>query len=98
MVNQLMRIFKESWAENGDYISIQYAGTDSTSTNVTLNGKEGFSGMIKHSMVSLTRFYIGNFSDEFKQKCIDYLLQRKSYNNTTIRATGKLNFNFLRNR
>ena len=36
-----MKIFKEFWSENGDYMSYQYAGTPSTSTNVTMNGNEG---------------------------------------------------------
>lgn len=32
-------ILKEMWAENGDVISRQYAGTSSTITSVTKTGK-----------------------------------------------------------
>jgi hypothetical protein len=72
-----LRFFKESWSENGDFISIQYAGTASTSTNVTLNGNEGgLMAIFQHKMVSLSRYYIGNFYDESKQKAIEYFLQR----------------------
>ncbi len=72
----LMKVFKEFWAENGDFISIQYAGTESTSTKVTLNGKKGIMGMLSHANVSINRFFQGTFSDEFKQLCIDLFLQQ----------------------
>lgn len=72
--HNLMRIFKEFWADNGDYISIQYAGTESTSTNVTLNGKKGIKGGFMHMNITINRFFIGTFQDEFKQNCIDIFL------------------------
>ena len=39
-------VFKNMWAENGDMISKQYAGTSSTITSVTKTGKQGFMGKI----------------------------------------------------
>jgi hypothetical protein len=69
-----MDAFKELWADNGDYISIQYAGTASTITTVTKNGKHGFLGLFQHGLVSITRFYQGSFEDNFKQKCCDVFL------------------------
>ena len=39
-------ILKGMWAENGDYLSKQYAGTSSTITSVTKTGKQGFFGKI----------------------------------------------------
>ena len=71
-----MDAFKELWADNGDYISIQYAGTASTITTVTKNGKHGFLGLFQHGLVSITRFYQGSFEDNFKQKCFDLFLNR----------------------
>ena len=68
--------FKELWADNADFISIQYAGTASTSTTLTKNGKNGIMGLFQNSLVSITRFYQGSFEDNFKQKCIDLLLQK----------------------
>jgi hypothetical protein len=69
-----MDAFKELWCDNGDYISIQYAGTASTITTVTKNGKHGFFGLFQHGLVSITRFYQGSFEDNFKQKCFDVFL------------------------
>ena len=39
-------IAKNMWADNGDIISKQYAGTGSTITSVTKTGKQGFLGKI----------------------------------------------------
>ena len=39
-------VMKNMWAENGDMISKQYAGTSSTITSVTKTGKQGFMGKI----------------------------------------------------
>jgi hypothetical protein len=72
----IMEAFKDLWADNGDYISIQYAGTASTITTVTKNGKHGFLGLFQHGFVSISRFYQGSFEDSFKQKCFDLFLQK----------------------
>jgi hypothetical protein len=66
--------FKDIWADNGDYISIQYTGTGSTHTSVTKNGKEGVLGKIQHGLVSINRFYQGSYEDNFKQKCFEIVL------------------------
>jgi hypothetical protein len=39
-------VVKNMWADNGDIISKQYAGTGSTITSVTKTGKQGFMGKI----------------------------------------------------
>jgi hypothetical protein len=74
-----MDAFKELWADNGDYISVQYAGTASTITTVTKNGKHGFLGLFQHGLVSITRFYQGSFEDNFKQKCFDIFLCKNQH-------------------
>ncbi len=73
-----MEAFKEIWADNGDFISIQYAGTASTISTVTKTGKHGFFGFFQHVGVSLTRFYQGSFEDNFKQKCFDIFLNKNT--------------------
>jgi hypothetical protein len=75
-IHPLLSSFKDLWSENGDSISFQYAGTASCITSVTKNGKHGFLGFFQHGLVSIKRFYQGNFDDGFKQKCIDSLLQK----------------------
>lgn len=75
-VHSLIESFKDIWSENGDSISFQYAGSASCITSVTKNGKFGVFGLFQHGLVSITRFYQGNFEDSFKQKCINLLLQK----------------------
>ena len=74
--NHFKEIFKDLWAENGDKISIQYAGTASTITTVTKTGGHGLMGLINHGIATVSRLYQGNFEDKFKQECIDILLQK----------------------
>lgn len=66
--------FKNIWADNGDYISILYAGTGSTISNVTRSGKAGFLNMLDHGLKSIERFYVNNFEDHLKQEAIDLIL------------------------
>ena len=72
---------KNIWAENGDIISNQYAGTESTIITFTKPGDHTFTGFIKHSIATVTRFYQGSFKDAFKQECIDTFLQKYINNN-----------------
>lgn len=88
-MHPLMQAFKNHWADNGDLISIQYAGTASCITTVTKKGKHGIMGLFHHGLVSLTRIYQGNFEDGFKQKCIDILLNRQLHENFLGITTDK---------
>ena len=74
--NDFKEKFKDIWAENGDKISIQYAGTASTITTVTKTGGHGIKGLIQHGLATVNRIYQGNFGDDFKQECIDIFLQK----------------------
>ena len=49
---------------NGDYISIQYAGTCSTITEVTKTSKQSLGGRISHGMVTIKRFYKNTLSSK----------------------------------
>ena len=74
--NQFKENFKNLWAENGDKLSIQYAGTSSTITTVTKTGGHSLMGFLQHGLATVSRLYQGNFEDNFKQECIDTLLQK----------------------
>ena len=74
--NKFKESFKDIWAENGDQISIQYAGTASTITTVTKTGGHNLMGMIQHGIATVSRIYQGSFEDYFKQECIDTFLQK----------------------
>ncbi len=68
--------FRLLWSDNGNNLSVQYSGTESTTSGITKDGKEGFLGAISSGLKSVNRFFINNFGDDFKQQCIDVLLGR----------------------
>ena len=83
--NTLKEKFKDIWADNGDKISVQYAGTASTITTVTKTGGHSIMGFIQHGIATVTRLYQGNFEDNFKQQCIDLFLQKGISENFNIK-------------
>ena len=91
--NKFKEKFKDIWAENGDEISIQYAGTPSTITTVAKTGGHSWLGLIQHGIATVTRLYQGNFEDDFKQECIDVLLQKGVLNEEHINP--EINFKLL---
>jgi hypothetical protein len=68
-----MKSIRAMWAKNGDELSKQYAGTGSTSTEVTMNEKTSVKGKIVHKMTSIERFFKNNIKsgDDFRQVSID---------------------------
>lgn len=68
--------FKALWKNNGDFLSIQYTGTESTSAGLINGEKEGILDAMNFMITSVERFVVNNFKDDFKQKCIDLLLGR----------------------
>jgi len=66
--------FRSLWSANGNYLSIQYSGAESTTSSLTKEGKGGVLHSISSGINSVNRFIKNNFSDDLKQKCIDCLL------------------------
>ena len=48
---------KNIWADNGDYLSLQYTGTGSTHSDAIRTGKRDINGMLSHGKKTLFRFY-----------------------------------------
>lgn len=71
---QFESVFKAVWADNADLISLQYSGTGALKTDFTRTGKRTKSGMLQDGVNSLTRYYLNNFADGFRQDGIDLLL------------------------
>jgi len=69
-------ILKNMWAENGDTISKQYAGTGSTITSVTKTGKQGIMGKIDQMRKGVERFLVNNMEDGLKHECIKLLINK----------------------
>ncbi|KAJ2492244.1 hypothetical protein IWW37_001556 [Coemansia sp. RSA 2050] len=62
------------WANNGDYISRQYAGTMAMKGDFTRTGKRNFSGLMNDASYSLARLWISTFRDYFSQSVLDFAL------------------------
>jgi hypothetical protein len=58
----------------GDYLSRQYAGTDSTISRVSRDGKEGFMGKMAHNSASVKRFFMNTFNENPMQHAIEVVL------------------------
>lgn len=67
--------FQQLWANNGDVISRQYAGTVALKGDFTRTGERKFSGMMKDGMNSANRYYL-RFKDSYRQASIDLMLGR----------------------
>lgn len=66
--------FNTLWADNGDAISKQYAGTAALKGDFTRTRKRNWTGALSDFSLSLNRYYNNIFGDYFLQTCIDYYL------------------------
>ncbi|KAM7363819.1 phosphatidylinositide phosphatase spermathreecae isoform 2-T2 [Cochliomyia hominivorax] len=71
---QLKNPFMILWANNGDIISRQYAGTNALKGDYTRTGERKISGMMKDGMNSANRYYLARFKDSYRQATIDLML------------------------
>ncbi|XP_047035991.1 phosphatidylinositide phosphatase SAC2 isoform X2 [Helicoverpa zea] len=70
----LRQAFLTMWADNGDVISRQYAGTKALKGDYTRTGERKFTGLMKDGVASANRFIIRHFNDAITQCAIDILL------------------------
>ncbi|KAF2011185.1 hypothetical protein BU24DRAFT_427397 [Aaosphaeria arxii CBS 175.79] len=68
--------FNNLWADNGDAISRQYAGTAALKGDFTRTRKRQITGALTDFGLTLTRYYNNIVNDYFAQAVIDYLLGR----------------------
>lgn len=66
--------FNTLWADNGDAISRQYAGTAALKGDYTRTRKRTLPGAISDFSLTLGRYYNNIFSDYFLQTTIDFIL------------------------
>ena len=67
---ELHQTFRDMWADNGDFLSKQYAGTGALKADFTRTGKRTTYGLARDGINSLTRYYLNNFQDGFRQVII----------------------------
>lgn len=68
--------FRTLWAEHGDEISLEYAGTYALKGDLVRYGKQTFGGLIKDGMSALSRYYLNNFHDGLRQDAADLISGR----------------------
>ncbi|ESN98354.1 hypothetical protein HELRODRAFT_193055 [Helobdella robusta] len=69
-------LYQQMWANNGDVISRQYAGTAALKGDYTRTGERKFTGMMRDGVNSANRYYINRVRDIYKQATVD-LMQGK---------------------
>ncbi|KAH9843189.1 SacI homology domain-containing protein [Rhodofomes roseus] len=71
-------VFNDAWANNGDAISREYAGTSALKGDYTRTGKRDLTGMLNDGVNSLARMYASTFADWFSQAVIDFMLGNRT--------------------
>nr|CAH7731652.1 unnamed protein product [Callosobruchus chinensis] len=74
MPENIKNTFQLLWANNGDTISKQYAGTNALKGDYTRTGERKFTGIMKDGMNSANRYYLSRFKDSTRQGTIDLML------------------------
>uniref|UniRef100_A0A8R1DEZ9 SAC domain-containing protein n=1 Tax=Caenorhabditis japonica TaxID=281687 RepID=A0A8R1DEZ9_CAEJA len=67
----LVQTLQTMWADNGDAISTQYAGTAALKGDVTRNGERKLAGIMKDGYNSASRYYLTHTRDAQRQKAIN---------------------------
>jgi hypothetical protein len=76
-------IRRNVWADNGDAISVQYSGTGALKNDFTRTGKRTKAGLVRDGVNSVTRYWLNNFRDGWRQDSLDLLL-----GNVTVASAG----------
>ncbi|EMR08639.1 hypothetical protein PNEG_03115 [Pneumocystis murina B123] len=67
-------LFRNMWADNGDFISISYSGTGALKTDFTRTGKRTKRGEFRDLINSIIRYFQNNFTDGSRQDSFDLFL------------------------
>ncbi|XP_050143361.1 phosphoinositide phosphatase SAC8 [Malus sylvestris] len=86
--------FRALWAEQGDEISLEYAGTYALKGDLVRYGKQTFGGIIKDGMSALSRYYLNNFQDGIRQDAMDLISGRYTVRRDTSPFRAE-SFSFL---
>lgn len=73
MFGEDFETFKTLWVEQGDEISLEYAGTHALKRDLVRFGKQTMAGLIKDGLSALSRYYYNNFQDGVRQDAIDLI-------------------------
>ncbi|PAV65221.1 hypothetical protein WR25_20741 isoform A [Diploscapter pachys] len=84
----LVQTLQRIWADNGDAISTQYAGTAALKGDVTRSGERKLAGIMKDGYNSASRYYLSHVRDTARQKAINRLLGQPDQGNESMIDTG----------
>ncbi|XP_050212969.1 phosphoinositide phosphatase SAC8 isoform X2 [Mercurialis annua] len=65
--------FRTLWAEQGDEISLEYAGTYALKGDLVRYGRQTLGGALKDGMSAISRYYLNNFQDGVRQDALDLI-------------------------
>ena len=85
----LEMLFREIWGDNGDNLSMLYAGTRALKRDVTRKGKRTRQGVFDDGVNSAKRYFINNFKDPRYQRALDIILGG-DVDDTSSEKLGKL--------
>nr|XP_054766255.1 phosphatidylinositide phosphatase SAC2-like [Lytechinus pictus] len=74
LVPSIKTIYQDMWANNGDIVSRQYAGTAALKGDYTRTGERKLTGLMKDGYNSANRYVQNQFKDAFRQVAIDLML------------------------
>ncbi|CAG8596793.1 8906_t:CDS:10, partial [Paraglomus occultum] len=72
-VLEFMHLFRNTWADNADIVSLAYSGTGALKTDLTRTGKRTKEGMLQDLQNAVTRYITNNFLDGSRQDAYDLL-------------------------
>lgn len=75
--NEIERIYKKLWAENGNTLSIFYSNTNAHKNELSSKGSRTIFGLIDDMLISASRVVYGNITDKQKDLIIKSLLNIK---------------------
>ena len=69
--HRIEQALKTAWADMGDRISVQYAGTGALKGDFTRSGKRTFAGVLADGFSNVKRALGNNFADVYRQQVLD---------------------------
>ncbi|XP_019641265.1 PREDICTED: phosphatidylinositide phosphatase SAC2-like isoform X3 [Branchiostoma belcheri] len=83
-------VYQQMWANNGDAISRQYAGTAAMKGDFTRTGERKLAGVLNDGYKSANRYYLSRFKDAYRQATIDMMLGNAvSEDLTVLQSSGR---------
>lgn len=87
--------FKRLFYENGNNLSIQYAGTKAQSSYFITHGTRSFSGVLSDAVLSVQRYFINRYSHGRLQNAYDILTGSRLHGNLQKTNTRQMHFRLL---